>query len=227
MTEKPGCGPSSPELRTSVANFMDRADEIRAHPLGGKHSSFKVTMAKNLNTGEVKPVGLKLNHLPKEQWTYLAVLVRPIVFAEKEPINLNVLTKRIEWEHPLLRGRLKMVRDDFKRWRKHMFVGRQQLGSTATPTPPTGLESIQKALGVPDPNDRADEVSNDYQFAWEYLNANVWHADLDKSERYQASIPYIKEHYAKCAEIRVLSATQFALELQNWLLDARADGHDF
>ncbi|QNN53578.1 hypothetical protein [Nocardioides mesophilus] len=228
MSEKPRCGPTSAELRTSIASFMQRADEVRAHPLGGKNSTFKVTMSRNVVTGETKPVGLGTNPLPKADWIYLAVLIRPIVFAEQEPISFNVLTKRIEREHIRLRGRLKMVRDGVAAWRKHTFVGPQVLGSGEPLEAPQEPESILVALGFGATDDGPKtELSNDYIFAWEYLNANVWHADADKAARYQASSDEIKRHYAKCAEIRTLNATGLVLQLQQWILDARADGHDF
>ena len=34
------CGPSTPELKTNIANFMERAERIVAHPLGAAESTF-------------------------------------------------------------------------------------------------------------------------------------------------------------------------------------------
>lgn len=54
-----------------------------------------------------------------------------------------------------------------------------------------------------------------------------WHSDTEKSLEYQAASPHMKLHDRKCAEIRVLSAAKDIIPpLRQWILDARADGHD-
>lgn len=229
MTE--ACGPSSDELKTNVANFMERADEIAHHPLAGTNSTIKVTIGPDSVTGALVPVGFDMNLLPKADWLYLAVIMRPIISTEQDAISFNVLTNRIEREHVTLRRRLKPGRDRLAERRKTMFVGAQQLGTVTPPqpqasTPERGLVAFgppgQSPTSVP-----LEDLSTDYEYAWEYLNANVWHADSDKAARYQASSDHIKRHYQKCAEIRTLSATGIVLSLRQWILDARADGHDF
>ena len=210
---------------------MERADDITGHPLAGAESTIKVTISQDPDTGALVPLSFDMNLMPRADWVYLAVLMRPIIFTEQDAISLNVLTNRIEREHQTLRGRLKPGRDRLAAWRKAMFVGAQPIGSTEPPVPPEGISSQgfvaigppgQSATGIP-----LADLSTDYEYAWEYLNANVWHADNDKAARYQASSDHIKQHYQKCAEIRTLSATGIVLSLRQWLSDARAAGHDF
>lgn len=45
------CGPSTDELKTNVANFMQRAEEIAEHPLAGAESTIKVTIGQDPESG--------------------------------------------------------------------------------------------------------------------------------------------------------------------------------
>ncbi len=72
-----------------------------------------------------------------------------------------------------------------------------------------------------------DELSADYEYADAYLNAQVWHADADKIAAYEAASPFMRNLYAKCAEIRVVSAIEIVGSLREWIIGARDDGWDF
>ena len=113
MTDQAGCRPSSPELKTDVANFMERAEKVIAHPLGAAASSFRLSMCLDRQTGVVYSVGFEEPLRPEEEWQTLALAVRPIVFNEQDSISFNVLTNSIERGHALLRGQLKDLKDEF------------------------------------------------------------------------------------------------------------------
>lgn len=220
---------SSDDLKTAVATFMDRADKIVAHPLAGAQSTFQIIVTKDEESGN-ETVKLDRNVLPEEQWVYLATLMRSVIFLEQDPISFNVLTKLIEREHEGLRGRLKRGRDGLKAWKKHAFIYSGRIGKAAVPFPEGQTAVAQIKVGPPGASPSGidlERLSPDYEYANAYLNAQVWHSDNDKARLYQAASPDQKEHYRKCAEIRVISAINIVAQLRQWILDARADGWDF
>ncbi len=116
---------SSDELRTSVANFIGRADSIVAHEINPDSMAMKLVITQDKETGALVPESVDIPVMPLPDLFYLAVQMRPIIFTEQEPVSFNVLTKRIEREHEDLRGRLKPGRDKFQEWKRHMFLGLQ------------------------------------------------------------------------------------------------------
>ena len=223
------CGPSSEKLRTDVASFLLRAEKIEAHPLAGERATFKVNVRLDLKTGQMTG---QLDHNLKDEngINSLATLMRSAIFVEQDPISLNVLTKAIEREHVLLRGHLKEARTKFEAWKKHMYVGAEAIGTPALVLP-EGQTAIQQIrIGPPgiSPSGVAlESLTTDYEYANAYLNACVWHSDSEKAKHYFAASAHMKGHYAKCAEIRTLEAVGIVLPLRDWILDARAAGHDF
>lgn len=225
------CGPSSADLKTAITSFLQRANDVDQHPLGHSQSTINVRMRLDLKTGMIQPVGYDSNMLPKFDVMSLATVMRPIIWLETEPISYNVLTKRIEREHAELRGRLKLGRTRFAAWKKHVFAYGAPLDLSPPPPPPADQDGpVRGHIGPPGviPSGTSpDDVSTDYQYADAYLNACVWHSDNDKAALYHQANDFMKEHYQKCAELRTLSAAEIVLSLRQWILDARADGHDF
>ncbi|MEI3867306.1 hypothetical protein V6S02_09470 [Microbacterium sp. CCNWLW134] len=229
-TEPPGCGPSSVELKANVANFMERAERIAGNPLAGQDAQFTVRMRKDIQTGEISATGFDPRVLPEDDWLAMAARMRPIIFLEDDPVSLSKLTAQIEREHVALRGRLKQARQRLSAWKRHAFV---YLGNfeVAPPGLVAGEERSQQVrIGPPgrSPSGIATEgLATDFDYANTYLNAMVWHSDTNKSMEYQAASEFMKKQYRKCAEIRVLSAAKDIIPpLRQWILDARADGHD-
>lgn len=224
------CGPSTPELKANVANFLERADLIAKNPLAGKSPQFTVQMQVDLRTGEVSATGFDPQVLPEDEWLPMAVRMRPIVFLEDDPVSIKNLTTQIEREHEPLRGRLKDARTGLAAWKRHAFVYAGNLGGAEVPLPPGEVQLRSVAIGPPGHSPSGVELeglATDYAYANTYLNAMVWHSDTDKAMEFQAASDYMKQHYRKCAEIRVLSAAKDVIPpLRQWILDARADGHD-
>ena len=106
----PACGPSSPELKANVSNFLERAEQIANNPLAGQDARFKVQMRLDAKTGEVGATGFDMQVLPEDDWLTMAVRMRPIIFTETDDVSIPKLTKQIEAEHTLLRGLLKPAR---------------------------------------------------------------------------------------------------------------------
>jgi hypothetical protein len=187
-------------------------------------------MRLDLKTGELGATGFDPQVLPEDDWLTIAVRMRPIIFLEDDPVSVRKLTSQIEREHVPLRGRLKDARRGIDNWKRHAFVYAGNVGRPPFPLEPgqTHLQHIRigppgvSPSGVP-----LDGLATDYDYAHTYLNAMVWHSDTAKSLEYQAASDYMKQHYRKCAEIRVLSAAKDIIPpLRQWILDARADGHD-
>lgn len=226
----PACGPSSPELRANVTNFLDRAEQIAKSPLAGQDAQFKVQMSRDTRTGEVQATGFDMQVLPEDDWLTMAVRMRPIIFTETDDVSIPRLTKQIEAEHSLLRGGLKQARRGLSEWKKYGFVYAGNLGGVQPP-PETGEVRDQYVrIGPPGQSPSGvslDGLSTDFHYAHTYLNAMLWHSDTEKSIEYQAASAHMKLHYRKCAEIRVLSAAKDIIPpLRQWILDARAAGHD-
>ena len=228
--ESPACGPSSPQLRANVANFLERAEQIASNPLAGQDAQFKVQMRLNTRTGEVGATGFDMQVLPEDDWLTMAVRMRPIIFTETDDISISKLTKQIEAEHILLRGRLKQARKGLSDWKKHAFVYAGNLGGVQPPMARGEVRDQYVRIGPPGQSPSGvsiDGLSTDFDYAHTYLNAMIWHSDTAKSIEYQAASAHMKLHYRKCAEIRVLSAAKDIVPpLRQWILDARTDGHD-
>lgn len=228
--EEPVCGPSSPELLANVANFLERADLIARHPLAGQDAQFSVQMRLDLRTGEVGATGFDSQVLSDDDWLAMAVRMRPIIFLEDDPVSIKNLTTQIEREHPALRGQLKQARKGLAAWKRHAFVYAGNLGGISRPLAPGEIHHQRVKIGPPGASPSGvplEGLSTDYDYANTYLNAMLWHSDTAKSIEYQAAPEYMKQHYRKCAEIRVLSAAKDIIPpLRQWILDARADGHD-
>lgn len=225
-----GCGPSTPELKANIANFLERAEEIARHPLAGQHSTFEVTFKRHPTNGEVMATGFDMRALPADDWLTMAVRMRPIIFLETDDVSIPKLTGQIEREHGLLRGRLKECRTRLAAWKRDVFVYAGNLGGARLPLGEDEVQLRQVKIGPPGASPSGqplDGLPSDYEYADTYLNANLWHADAAKAIEYQASSKWMKDHYRKCAEIRVLSAASDIIPpLRQWILDARSDGHD-
>lgn len=225
-----GCGPSSPELKANTRNFMERADAIALNPLAGQDAQFSVEMRLDLRTGEVGATGFDPRVLPEDDWLTMAVRMRPIVFLENDPVSIKNLTAQIEREHPVLRGQLKAARTGLVAWKRHAFVYSGNLGGLPGELQPGVSHHQRVKIGPPGASPSGIPLaglSTDYDHANTYLNAMAWHSDTAKSIEYQAAPEYMKQHYRKCAEIRVLSAAKDIIPpLRQWIMDARTDGHD-
>ena len=245
MTESPAepretieyspCGPSSEKLVTDVANFMERADEIVEHPLAQQAPNFDVLLHFDPATAAVSHLSMDLNNLDKATWLYLATVMRPIVFNQDDPISFANLTVAIGFEHDPLRGLLKTGRKEFVAWQKHMYVGQQHLGAVPEHLrgrPPGTLSALAfqeikegvEGEPLPQPFDVSQMVP-DYVFADIYFNGQVWHSDTEKAETYQKASPLMKAYYAKCAEIRTITAIKYVKDLRTFITAMRTHGH--
>lgn len=231
VSDRVGCGPSTPGLKTDVANFMERANKVIAHPLGAAESSFRLAMRLDHRTGEFYSVGFEEPPRPEAEWQTLALAVRPIIFTDTDATSFNVLTNRIEREHVRLRGQLKKARQELKAWKKYVYIAAEPIGTPAS-DPPRPMYPPNRMLKL-GPNRQwvssvdITEMGTDYDYANAYLNGMVWHGDSDKAAAYQSARDEMQVHYVKCAELRVISATLYVRNLRQWVLDARAAGHDF
>lgn len=231
MTDQAGCGPSTPALKIDVANFMERANKVMAHPLGAAESFFRLAMRLDHRTGEFYSVGFEEPPRSEAEWQTLALAVRPIIFTDTDATSFNVLTKRIEREHVLLRGQLKKARQELKDWKKYVYIAAEPIGTLASDPPRPMYPPNQ--MFEPGPNGKWQSsvnitgMSTDYDYADAYLNGMVWHGDNDKAAAYQSARDEMKVHYVKCAELRVIASTLHVRNLRQWVLDARAAGHDF
>lgn len=233
--EYPPCGPSSEKLMTDVANFMERADEVVEHPLAQHDPNFDVLLHFDPATAVVSHMSMDLNNLDKATWLYLASVMRPIVFNQKDPISFANLTVAIGFEHEPLRALLKTGRTEFVAWQKRMYIGQQHLGAVPEHLrgqPPGTLAALAfqeikdgaEAQPLPQPLDESEMVP-DYVFADIYFNGKVWHSDTDKAEAYQKSSPLMRAYYAKCAEIRTITAIKYVKDLRTFISAMRTHGH--
>ncbi|WP_100812123.1 hypothetical protein AB2L57_01785 [Microbacterium sp. HA-8] len=214
-----------------MANFLERAARIANNPLAGQDAQFSVQMRLDLRTREVSATGFDSQVLPEDDWLTMAVRMRPIIFLENDPVSVKNLTTQIEREHVLLRGQLRSARSGLAAWKRHAFVYAGNLGGTPPSMASGDVRRQMVKIGPPGASPSGvpvEGLATDYDYANTYLNAMVWHSDTDKSIEYQDAAEYMKQHYRKCAEIRVLSAAKDIIPpLRRWILDARSDGHDF
>ncbi|QNN53577.1 hypothetical protein [Nocardioides mesophilus] len=237
MTQGPAAPqPSSDKLKTDVANFMERADEIVEHPLAQGDPQFEVLLRFDPETALVTHGSLELKNADKQSWLYLALLMRPVVFTQDDPTSYANLTGAIAREHEPLRDVLKSGRKAFVAWQKHMFVGQQDLGSV--PEHLQGqepgslvyfsLEEIDEVgpEPLPAPID-VEKMVPDSVYANIYFNGHVWHSDTEKAARYQTATPLMKAYYAKCAEIRTITAVRFVRDLRRFIIETRVLGFDY
>lgn len=226
------CGPSSPKLKTDVANFMERADELAEHPLATHPPSFQVVMTRDPETTLVTAMNVDWHNLDKGTWVYCAVLIRPMVFLTNDDISLAKLLDRIGEEHETLAKYAETGKALLEEWQTHMYVGQQNLG--VVPAEYKGLPTgtvTRIELGPPDtvPDDISidiDQMVPDYKLAKVFFNGHLWHSDTKKAAEFMAASPNMKAFYAKCAEIRALTAFEHVLGLRQFILQARAKGHD-
>lgn len=223
--------PSSAKLRTDVANFMDRADEIVNHRLAQHQPSFEILMHFDPKTLLLTHANLDWETVEKESWLYLALCMRPIVFTEKDPTSFAKLTGSIGREHRDLAARLKTGRQKFAAWQRHMFIGQENLGPVPEHLRGSPSNTVTRlAFGPPDTVPEGIDLDNmvpDYHFADIYFNGCAWHSNSEKAAEYQAGTPTMKAYYAKCAEIRTLTAVQWVEQLRTFVLGAREAGYDF
>lgn len=224
------CGPSSQKLKTDIANLMERADELAEHQLATRQPSFNVVMTRDAESTLVTAMNLDWDNLDRSTWVYCAVLMRPIAFLSTDDISLAPLLERIGEEHPPLAGYAKRGTEMFEAWQTHMYVGQQDLGQVPDEFKglPTGTVT-RLAFGPPDtvPNEvDLAEIVTDYQLAKIYLNGKLWHSDTKKAAKFEAASPNMKAFYAKCAEIRTLTAFEHVLGVREFIKGARELGHD-
>lgn len=228
-----GRSSSSDELRACVSQFMDRADEILAHPMAHASLDYALDLEVDPETLRLLRVGFDMKNLSKDGWAHLATCMRPIVFLKKEPISFEKFTGRIGYEHRSLADMLKTARQHFVAWEKHGYVGMDVLGPTAVeipagapaPTPTITKMWLGEANTFPEGHDLSKTVW-DYEYADVFFNGCFWHSDKDKREIYDSAGDALKKHILKCAEIRTLTGVRFVESLQRFIVDARADGHD-
>ena len=72
-----------------------------------------------------------------------------------------------------------------------------------------------------------DQMIPDYVFADIYLNGQVWHSDTDKAAEFQAASLHRQAFYAKCAEIRTVTAIKYVHDLHEFIVRTRALGYDY
>ncbi|NHC21862.1 hypothetical protein G6553_01565 [Nocardioides sp. IC4_145] len=232
MSSAPGsaCGPSSSKLKTDIANFMERADELAEHQLAAARPSFTVIMSRDPESTLVTAMQIDWNNLDKSTWVYCAVLMRPMVFLANDDIALGRLLDRIGAEHPALAQYADRGKSIFESWQTHMYVGQQVLEQV--PAQYLGLPTgtvTRLELGppgtVPDAVD-LDNVVPDHQLAKVYFNGMLWHSDSRKAAKFKAASPHMKAFFAKCAEIRTLTAFEHVLGVRRFVHQARDLGHD-
>lgn len=232
--ENPPCGPSSLKLVTDVANFMERADEIVTHPLAQQEPNLELLLHFDPVTAVVQHMSMDLKNLDKATWLYLAMLMRPIVFNEKDPLSFVNLTVAIGFEHESVRERLKVGRKGFAAWKKHMYIGQQALGPVAEDHKglPSGTITMLATQELKDGEegtlDQHFDLSGmvpDYVFADIYFNGMVWHSDTAKAAAYQEASPTMRAYYAKCAEIRTITAIKHVKNLRTFIFSMREHGH--
>jgi hypothetical protein len=93
---------------------------------------------------------------------------------------------------------------------------------------PTGTVT-RLELGPPDrvPDDvHLDKMAPDYQLAKIYFNGMLWHSDTKKAGKFEAASAQMRAFYAKCAEIRTLTAFERVLGVRKFVHQARTLGHD-
>ena len=232
MTEDPTRPvPSSDKLKTNVANFMRRADTIVEHPLAGTNPTITMQVTFDPGTKAITQADLDLDNLDESSWGYLAVLMRPIMFLEQDPIAFHKIANDLSFEHRELAPMLKIAKAEFERWKTELMFGLQDLGKAANPLPEGESALVSVAVGpagtLPAGVSESD-FTPDYELADIYLNACVWHSDNDKAQKFFDSSAMIQANYAKCAEIRTLSAIRLVGQLRQFILDAREHGkYDF
>jgi hypothetical protein len=178
---------------------------------------------------ELRPGSFSFDHVEKVSWQYLALRMRPIIFLEREPINFHVLRKRIGREHPDLGKMLTGAKKQFQAWEKRVYFGLQDMGPASTPLPDgeTQLTGVFVGpVGTLPEGTRDEDLVSDAYYADVFFNGQMWHSDAEKIAEYQAASPNMRAHYEKCAEIRTLTAVHLIRNLRQFILDARAGGHD-
>jgi hypothetical protein len=118
----------------------------------------------------------------------------------------------------------------FEAWQTHMYVGQQDLGQVPAEYRglPTGTVT-RLDLGPPDtvPDDvHLDKMVPDYQLAKIYFNGMLWHSDTKKAAKFEAASAQMRAFYAKCAEIRTLTAFGHVPGIRKFVHQARTLGHD-
>lgn len=218
---------SSDDLRSNIANFMQRADRVAAHPLTGAPIPI---MTIGPGPDDPGPV-IDVQEPPEESWAYLALVLRPIVFIHQEPISIHLLTNAIRREHVDLRGALQPIKDAFTWWQTTVQFAFQDLGPADQPRHDqaplvTGAWHAPVGTPLPDGSQLADMVT-DYQLADVYLNGCLWHSDTQKFQKYQEATVFMKAIMAKSAELRTRTAAPFALALRSFITERRTEGYDF
>lgn len=224
------CGPSSSKLKTDIANFMERADELAEHPLAAHQPAFTVIMMRDPESTLVTAMNFDWNNMDKSTWVYCAVLMRPMVFLAGDDIALGALLDRIGAEHPPLANYAERGKRFFEAWQTHMYVGQQNLRQVPTEHQglPTGTVT-RLELGPPDtvPDDvDLDKMVPDYQLAKIYFNGMLWHSDTKKAAKFEAASSQMRAFYAKCAEIRTITAFEHVRGVRQLVHQARNLGHD-
>jgi hypothetical protein len=168
------------------------------------------------------------NVLDREPLVYFATILRPILFASREPIYYPTLVASIGREHPALQAHTRSLGRSFIDWRRTNYVGAQPF---ETPGPARddvrGSGWVGRSRTLP-AGAYADDFTADFYYATIYLNGFVWRDDSGKAAEYHAAGSMMQDHYRKCAETRVFSGLQLLVkELHRWITDARSAGEDF
>jgi hypothetical protein len=226
--------PSSPELKTRIASFIRRVDNVLLHPLADSKGPFTLNVAYDQTTGTIVGGELLHNNMPKPDLVYLATEMRPLIFATTEKTHVLKLTAQIEEEHSYFRNNFDQFRSDYERWTNRLIIGVQEIGTVPkdqqSDSPQlTSVWSAPAGTPFPDGTD-IESMSTDFYFAKVYFYGEfygeVWHSDDTKAALYESATPFMQRHMAKCAELRTLSAISFLGALRGWILQARETGAD-
>jgi hypothetical protein len=55
----------------------------------------------------------------------------------------------------------------------------------------------------------------------------LWHSDTEKTAEFQAASAHGQAFYAKCAEIRTITAIRYVRDLRHFIINTRELGFDF
>lgn len=221
---------STDQLKIRVQAFIDRATDIRNHPLAGAQGGLQLKLKCDRETLELIGGTVELDDVDRSSWVHLAVLMRPLVFLEQDPLSFHVLTNAISREHEPLRPYISELKTRFTAWQESNLLGYVPMGDAADPLPEGEhqIESIWTgSVGTLPVDIDEPDIVWDKGFANTFVNGCLWHSDLDKATEYSSASPLMKQFMAKCAELRTLSAVQFVTRTYYFVMAARAVGYDF
>jgi hypothetical protein len=169
---------------------------------------------------------------PDEEWYPLAMLIRPIMYLEGEPVQLTKVLQLIKREAPDMREAAEAIRLDVSRWRKSMYYGLQHLGDAAPedalPTGQHRIEAIHSGPAGAWPEsadvDAAIPIIPDWVLADTYFNGEMFHSDGPKAETIAGSAGFTLSAYKQAAQIRTVHSTPFIRRTLELVQRGRTEG---